>query len=182
MKQRVQFCTTSDGIRIAYTVAGMGPALIRVPGWVSHLELDEESPLYHELAYLGEHLQLIKYDKRGTGLSDRGITDFSVEARLRDLEAVIAALKLKKFALYGISEGGPIAMLYAARNRRRVSHLILQGTFAGAMHSRAGDALAELVRAQWGLGSDALTSVFMPNVTTEERAGWIRYSRESATR
>src|SRR5947209_424742 len=97
MEQDIRFCRTSDGVRIAYAVAGTGPSLVRVPGWVSHLELDEESPSFKTANDAhARDFTFVRYDKRGTGLSDRGVTDFSVEARLRDLEAVVDDLKLKK--------------------------------------------------------------------------------------
>ena len=87
MEQRVQFCTTSDGVQIAYSVMGEGYPLVLVPGWVSHLELDMEpdSPNREFFERLAERYTLVRYDKRGTGLSDRGATDFSLEPRLRDL-------------------------------------------------------------------------------------------------
>ena len=72
----------------------------------------------------------VRYDKRGCGLSDRNVTDFSPEARVRDVEAVVDALKLKKFYLFGVSEAGPIAMTYAAMHPRRVIKLALYGTMA----------------------------------------------------
>ncbi len=183
MDQDIRFCTTSDGVRIAYAVAGSGPPLVRVPGWVSHLELDEESPSFKtENDVHAQDFTFVRYDKRGTGLSDRDVSDFSVEARLRDLEAVVDDLKLKKLFLYGISEGGPIAMAYAARHPRRVEKLVLYGTFAHLERSPAADALVALVRAEWGLGSDAMTSIFAPDATPEERRFGAKYQKLSATR
>src|ERR1700674_1174017 len=170
MDHDIRFCTASDGVRIAYAVAGSGPPLVRVPGWVSHLELDEESPSFKtENDVHAQDFTFVRYDKRGTGLSDRDVSDFSVEARLRDLEAVVDDLKLKKLFLYGISEGGPIAMAYAARHPRRGEKLVLYVTFAHLERSPAADALVALVRAEWGLGSDAMTSIFAPDSTPEER-------------
>ena len=181
MDAPIQFCTTADGVRIAYMVSGEGPPLVRVSGWVSHLELDRElaSPWMRTGVVPG--FQVVRFDKRGTGLSDRGITDFSIETRLRDLEAVIDALKLKKFYLVGISEGGPIAMTYAAQFPRRVIKLALYGTLAfGGGETPASNALAGLVRAEWGMGSDAMSGMFAPGATAEERQHSARYQRESA--
>ncbi len=183
MDSQIRYCTTSDGVRIAYAVMGDGPPLVRVTGWVSHLELDNEAPiLVTQNNELARQFTFVRYDKRGTGLSDRGITDFSLEARVRDLEAVVDDLKLKKFALYGISEGGPIAMSYTALNPRRVTKLLLWGTFAHLGPSDASDALVTLVRAEWGMGSDALTSIFAPDATPEERRFSICYQKLSATK
>ena len=183
MDSQIRYCTTSDGVRIAYAVMGDGPPLVRVPGWVSHLELDHESPsFYTSNNELARHFTFVRYDKRGTGLSDRDITDFSVEARVRDLEAVVDHLKLKKFALFGISEGGPIALTYAARYPRRVTKLALWGAFAHLPHSAARSALVALVRAEWGMGSDALNTIFAPDATAEDRRFGIRYQKLSATK
>jgi class 3 adenylate cyclase len=186
MDQQIRFCTTSDGVRIAYATVGEGPPLVMVRGWISHLELDWENPATRS-AYeaLAEHVLVVRYDKRGTGLSDRDVTDFSLDARLRDLEAVVEALKLRRFALQGYSEGGPVAIAYAARYARRVSQLILYGTYArgaalGKKETR--EALLGLVQAEWGLGSETIANIFVPGASPEERAGFVTYQREAAHR
>jgi len=186
MEQQIRFCTTSDGVRIAYATVGEGPPLVWVPGWVSHLEVMWDYPPFRAQGEVyGQHLLYVRYDKRGTGLSDRNISDFSIEARVRDLEAVVDDLKLKTFALEGLSEGGPVAIAYAARHPRRVSRLILYGTFARLHPTREQqqtmEALMALVRAEWGLGSATLTNVFMPGATTEELQFFIKLQREGAT-
>jgi class 3 adenylate cyclase len=186
MEQQIRFCTASDGVRIAYATIGEGPPLVMVRGWVSHLELDWQSPEMRE-NYLGlaDRMRIIRYDKRGTGLSDRGVTDFSLEARVRDLEAVVDAVKLERFALQAYSEGGPVAIAYAARYPGRVSELILWGSFArGSALGRPDvrDALVKLVQAEWGLGSEALTGIFMPGASSEEHAWFVDYQRQAARR
>lgn len=181
MDAPVQFCTTSDGVRIAYMVTGEGPPLVRVSGWVSHLELDRDLSIPWTRVGRVPGFQAIRFDKRGTGLSDRGITDFSIESRLRDLEAVVDALKLKRFYLLGVSEGGPIAMTYAAEHPRRVIKLALYGTLAyGGGENPTSNALAGLVRAEWGMGSDAMSGMFAPGATVEERRQAGHYQREAA--
>jgi class 3 adenylate cyclase len=186
MDQQIRFCTTSDGVRIAYATLGDGPPLVFVRGWVSHLELDWENEGTRQTydAY-AERFQVVRYDKRGTGLSDRDVEDFSVAARLRDLEAVVDHLKLDRFALIGYSEGGPIAIAYAAAHPERVSHLILNGTYARGKALGKPDvqqALHGLVKAQWGLGSETLSNMFMPGASKEEHDWFTRYQREAATR
>ncbi len=179
----IQFCITSDGVRIAYAATGAGPPVVKVMGVVTHLELDQD-PLAPPPARIGAipGFQLIRFDKRGTGLSDRDVTDFSTETRVRDLEAVVDALKLKKFYLFGVSEGGPIALMYSAMHPKRVIKLALYGTSA---HGRGADpasqALAALVRAQWGIGSDALSGVFVPGASAEERQYVAHHQRQSAS-
>jgi class 3 adenylate cyclase len=179
----IRFCTTSDGVRIAYTVDGDGLPLVKVMGYVTNVELDR-GPAAFPAADIGAipGFRLIRYDKRGTGLSDRGISDFSVDNRVRDLEALVDALSLKRFYLLGISEGGPIAIMYTARYPKRVIKLGLYGTSAYAGGGSPGTrALAELTRADWGVASDAMSGLFVPGATAEERRYVARYQRASAT-
>jgi pimeloyl-ACP methyl ester carboxylesterase len=126
MEPRIQYAKTSDGMNIAYTVAGEGYPLVRVLGWGSHVEYDLSAPVWRPmLAPLVERYQLVMYDGRGTGLSDRNIKQHTAEAWLDDLLAVVEAVGLKRFALLGISQGGGTAIEYAVRHSDRVSHLIL---------------------------------------------------------
>jgi class 3 adenylate cyclase/pimeloyl-ACP methyl ester carboxylesterase len=184
MQQRVQFCTTSDGVQIAYAVMGEGYPLVLVPGWVSHLELDLEadSPPRESIEELARHFKLIRYDKRGTGLSDRNTGDFGLESRLLDLRAVVDRLRITRYAMRGVSEGGPVAIAHAARYPEEVSHLVLQGTFAHLGHTDAADALINLVRAEWGLGSATMVNIFVPSASKEIQERFVRYQREAATK
>ena len=90
MKQDIRFCKTSDGVRIAYAIAGEGPPLVKAANWLTHLEFDWQSPVWrHLFAALAENHTLIRYDERGTGLSDRHVEDISLSDWVRDLEAVV---------------------------------------------------------------------------------------------
>lgn len=184
MQQKVQFCTTSDGVQIAFSVMGEGYPLVLVPGWVSNIELDMEpgAPAVGFFEKLAEHFTLIRYDKRGTGLSDRHVKDFGLEPRLLDLDALIERLKLTRYALRGMSEGGPVAIAHAVRHPDRVSHLILQGTYAHLGKSPTTDALIALVTAEWGLGSATMANLFVPSATKEQQDMFVRYQREGANR
>src|SRR5579859_2542483 len=116
MDQRIQFCQ-QDGARIAYATVGRGPPLIFDSGWVSHLELMWEAGPYRRFyEKLAEKRMLVRYDKPGTGLSDRQRRDFSPEAEVRALEAVVAALGLGRFDVLGTSQGGLVAALLARRH------------------------------------------------------------------
>src|SRR3990172_8260072 len=132
MEQRIRFCTTSDGVRIAYATMGEGPPLVRVLGWATHLEFEAKFPEWDRSLWglLARNNLFVRYDGRGFGLSDREVKDFSLEAKVRDLEAVADALKLRRFALLGTSEGGPTAIAYTVRHPERVSRLIVYGSFA----------------------------------------------------
>ena len=107
------------------------PRLVRTATWLTHLEFDWESPLWrHWLEGLADGHKVLRYDERGCGLSDRDVEDVSLDARVADLEAVIDAAGLERVALLGISQGGPVAVAFAARRPERVSHLVLFATFA----------------------------------------------------
>lgn len=185
MEQQIRFCVTTDGLRIAYSIGGQGPALVVPPPWVSHQELGWQEPVYRRFwERLARHHTLVGYDRPGTGLSDRNRTDFSLDSDLRDLETVIDHLKLKRPALLGISWGGPIAVAYTARHPRRVSHLILYGTFARGAAITTDEvkaSLISLVRAHWGFGSKALADIFMPGADAAGSELFARYQRECAT-
>jgi pimeloyl-ACP methyl ester carboxylesterase len=134
IEQKLGFATTSDGVRIAYATTGQGPPLVFVLGWATHLQDGLGSPFYDGsgvIVRLSEHHTFVRYDGRGFGMSDREVTDFSLDARVRDLESVVDALGFSRFAVFAVSAGGPAAIAYAARHPERVSALILAGTFAG---------------------------------------------------
>jgi class 3 adenylate cyclase/pimeloyl-ACP methyl ester carboxylesterase len=155
VEQQIGFVETSDGVRIAYATSGEGPPLVSALGWITHLTEGLGSPLYDQsgaIAAASQRGLLVRYDGRGFGLSDRDVTDFSLDARVRDLEAVVDALGLERFALNGISAGGPTAITYASRHPERVSHLVLSATFPGPPNQGAPAAIEarrELVRSSW---------------------------------
>jgi pimeloyl-ACP methyl ester carboxylesterase/class 3 adenylate cyclase len=126
-----QYAQSGD-ISIAFQVTGSGPLdLIMTPGFVSHLEHAWEQPLYvHMLQRLSSFCRLIRFDKRGTGLSDREAGIPSLEQRMDDIRAVLDAAGSKRAAILGISEGGPMSILFAATYPERTEALILYGTYA----------------------------------------------------
>lgn len=129
--QHVRFCTTADGVRIAYSVTGHGPPLLRAPHWLTHLEYDWHTPIWsYWLDELSRDHSLVRFDQRGCGLSDWDAADISFEGWLRDLEAVVDAAGVKRFAVFGMSQGAAIAIEYAARHPERVTHLLLLGAYA----------------------------------------------------
>ena len=131
MQQDVRFCTTSDDVRIAYATVGQGPPLVKAANWLNHLEFDWQSPIWrHLFEALASHHLLVRYDERGNGLSDRTVENFAFEAFVRDLETVVDAAGLNRFALFGISQGASVAIAYAVRHPERVTHLIIYGGFA----------------------------------------------------
>lgn len=193
LRQNVHFCTTSDGVRIAYAEIGRGPPLVKAANYLSHLEYDWQSPVWspflHELA---DRYRLTRYDARGNGLSDWVVADFSFEASNRDLETVVDAIKVPRFALLGISQGCAVAVAYAVRNPERVSHLVLYGGFARGKRRRGShkeiaeaDALSTLIREGWGRDNPAFrqifTSLFIPDGTTEQVQWWNELQRRTTS-
>ena len=183
---RIQFATASDGVRIAYAVAGEGPPLVCTPGWVSHLEHEWDGPQGEFNERLARTHQLILYDGRGTGLSDRNVDDFSLNARLRDLEAVVEHLKLERVTLFAWSQSTPIAMVYAAEHPERVSNLILFAAFCGGRERDEREeallkAVLDMIRAEWGAGIRTTMGFTHPDADQEEMQQALRYLRQSST-
>jgi pimeloyl-ACP methyl ester carboxylesterase/DNA-binding SARP family transcriptional activator len=189
----VQFCTTSDGVRIAYARVGDGPPLVWAAHWLSHLAFSWESPIWRHWTedFATDH-SFVHYDERGNGLSDWDNPTFSVDAFVRDLEAVVDALGFDRFALIGSSKGGATAMAYAARHPERVSHLVVCGAFAQGWRVWGNDAEIErreaiitLTRQGWAQDNPAfrqiLTSLLLPDATLEEMRSFNHLQRISAS-
>jgi pimeloyl-ACP methyl ester carboxylesterase/DNA-binding SARP family transcriptional activator len=192
-RQRIQFCTAADEVRIAYASVGAGPPLVKAANWLSHLELDWDapiwSPLFRELAR--DHL-FVRYDERGNGLSDWDVDKISFDVFVTDLETVIDELKLERFALLGISQGGAVSIDYAVRNPERVSHLILFGAYAAGWRINATpeitkerEAVIALTETGWGQDNPAyrqiFSSTFMPSATIEELNWFNEFQRRTAS-
>ena len=191
--QQIRFCTAPDGVRLAYATVGKGPPLVRAAHWMTHLEFDWESPVWRPwLTELSRYNTLVRYDQRGCGLSDRDVGDISFAAWLSDLEAVVAAAGLARFALLGASQSASLAIAYAAKHPQRVSHLVLYGGFARGRLKRDSRAQAEeadvqrgLIRLGWGRDDPAFrqffTTQFLPDGTPEQIASFNEVQRLSAS-
>lgn len=178
----VRFCTSRDGVRIAYSITGRGPPLLKTANWLSHLEYDWDSPIWRPWwEELGKNFTLVRYDQRGCGLSDRNVADISLDAWVGDLEAVADAAGFPRFALFGLSQGGAISMAYAARHPERVERLMLCGAYAEGRYRRAtrpeqleaAKVLLKLIELGWGTGGPAFRQVFtamiIPDATAEQQ-------------
>jgi pimeloyl-ACP methyl ester carboxylesterase len=180
LRQEVQFCTASDGVRIAYATVGDGLPLVKCANWLNHLEYDWQSPVWRPLFQtLAARYRLVRYDERGNGLSDWQVDDISLEAFVGDLECVVDANALGRFALLGMSQGSAVAVAYAVRHPERVSHLVLLGGYARGRRRRGqtqaveqADALQTLMLQGWGQENPAFrqifTSLFIPGGTAEQ--------------
>lgn len=194
LKQRIRFCKSRDGARIAMAAVGEGPPLLRTAHWLSHVEHDARSPVWtHWLEALSRDHSFIRYDQRGCGLSDWSPPSTSFEAWIEDLEAVVEANGLTRFPLFGMSQGGAIAIAYAARHPEKVSHLVLFGAYARGMLRRdtteqqreEAETLVKLIRLGWGRDNPAFrqvfTSQFIPDGTHEQHQWFNDLERLSAS-
>jgi pimeloyl-ACP methyl ester carboxylesterase/DNA-binding CsgD family transcriptional regulator len=179
-QQRIRFCRGKDGVRIAYASHGEGPPLLVVSCWLSHLQYDWSSPVWrHFLRDLGAFTTLFRYDERGFGLSDWTVDDFTLDARVADLETLVDEIGLEKVTLLGMSGGAPVAMAYAARHPERVDRLIVYGGYAigsGRVPSESELAFRAMIRAGWAqedpIFRRVFTTIFIPEAT-EEQTGWF---------
>jgi pimeloyl-ACP methyl ester carboxylesterase/DNA-binding winged helix-turn-helix (wHTH) protein len=189
VKQAVTFCRTMDGINLAVATVGCGPVLVRAESWANNVEYDWQNlvtgPLLQRLA---GRFRLVRYDYRGTGLSDRDVSAVSFQTMLYDLEAVVDALALKRFALLGISGGAATSIAYAVRHPRRVSKLVLFGGYAQGRNKRDSPQDAEeaqafhtMGRLGWGddrlLFARAFLSFYLPTGTPEQLKSFIDLQR-----
>lgn len=192
-QQQIRFCRAHDGVRIAYATCGQGPPLVKTANWLSHLEFDWVSPVWrHWLQELSRHNTLVRYDERGCGLSDWNAADLGFETWVRDLETVVDTLGLDRFPLFGISQGGAVAIAYAAKHPERVSHLILYGTYALGRKRRPdprdhedAEIHQRMLPLGWGRDNPAFrqffATLFLPEGTPEQHAWFADLQRHSST-
>jgi len=193
--QEIRFCKSSDGVDLAMALYGAGPALVKAATWLTHVELDHNSPFDRALINeFAPRFRYVTYDARGCGLSQRRVDEISLDAWVRDLEAVVDALELNTFPLLGISQGAAIAVAYAARHPDRVSQLILFGGFATSYLSakradpkvlEEAETLLKIVELGWGSAQPAFRQVFvskfMPDATAEQRHGFDELQKATAS-
>jgi pimeloyl-ACP methyl ester carboxylesterase len=181
--QQIQFFTTSDGVRIAYSVGGQGPVLVRTIHWLNHLEFEWKTPLRRQwLSEVMQHNTLLRYDQRGSGLSDWNIRDFSFGRTVQDFEELVDAAGLEKFAILGGCQGAAVGIAYAVRHPERVTKLIINGTFANGWPAPGPgaqehlEAMLNLIRSGWGRDNPAFrqlwTTLFRPDADAAE-AAWL---------
>lgn len=157
----VRFFQSRRGARIAYSMAGRGAPLVAVPPWATHLTGEEKLSGFEAFhGVLAAHHTVVRYDRWGTGLSDRARTDFSREADVEVLADLVDHLRLRRFALLGPSHAGPLAAVYAHQEHRRVSHLVLYGTRASALsRGETWTAMRSLILADWPVAARSIAAV-----------------------
>jgi len=194
MEQDIRFCTSFDGVNIAFATVGSGPPFVKAANYLSHLEYDWNSPVWrHWLTRLASHHTLIRYDQRGCGLSDWNVKDLSIDAWVRDLEAVVEATSLDRFPLLGVSQGGAVAIEFARRHPEKVSHLILYGSYLQGRFKRdtteenlrEAQTLLNLMKVGWGQDNPAFRQVFttlmMPDASYEQMLWFNELQRRSTS-
>ena len=186
-RQHIAFCRAGDGIRLAYAVTGDGPPLVRAANWMTHLGYDVESPVWrHWVRDMSAHHTFIRYDERGCGLSDWDAKDFTFHDWVTDLESVVDAVGLERFPLLGVSQGGAVAVAYAARHPEQVTRLVLCGAYArgravraqGEDEKRAAALDLDLARVGWGRDDPAFRQVFAAQFLPDgTRADWDAFDQ-----
>ena len=193
--QQIRFCASSDGARIAYATCGSGPALVWLQHWVHHLNFDWDSPVWRPwLALLTRRNTLFRYDYRGCGLSDRERIEFSFQRLAEDFEAVLAAARVERFALFTMGgAAGAIGMDYAIRNPERVSHLVLYAPYSrnrlagGPTGEQVEEAHARLKVMELGWPNENpaygqfFTSLHMPDATAEQFSSYNELLRRTTS-
>jgi pimeloyl-ACP methyl ester carboxylesterase/DNA-binding CsgD family transcriptional regulator len=179
--QHVRFCASHDGTRIAFATCGTGPPLVRAAHWLSHLNHELQCPLWAPwLSVLRRRHTFIRYDGRGSGLSDHNAADFSLDRCVEDLEAVVERSRISRFVLFGATIGGITALAYAARHPERVTHLVIVGGFSmGRMvrnptleQTEETELELKAIELGWANENPAFrqlfTSLFIPDATPEQ--------------
>jgi len=167
MEREVRYCTTEDGVRIAYWVRGSGEPIVWQSLFLAQMAAEDEwygGRLASKFTSKGR--MVIRFDGRGVGLSQRNLDDFSLEARVLDLDSVVRAMRLKSFDLLGDMWSGPVAVAYAVRHPRRLRHLILSRTYARAADITSRERwqpLVELARTNWRMAAEIFGNIDNPD-------------------
>jgi pimeloyl-ACP methyl ester carboxylesterase/transcriptional regulator with XRE-family HTH domain len=192
-QQEVTFCTTADHVHLAVAAMGDGPLLVKAPNWLNHVEYDLASPAWGPtFTRLARNHRFVRYDARGSGLSDWEIADNSFESSVRDLETVIDMLGREQVSLLGISQGATFAIAYAARHPKRVTRLFLHGSYARGRQQRGNDLeqqksalIDSLITTGWGsdnpVYNNALASLFIPSGAPDQIRSFAELQRVSAS-
>ena len=185
----VKYCQSKDGASIAHASSGDGYPLLFAGSWMTHLDMDWESPAYGDyIRHLSNRFQVIRYDQRGNGLSQWSDIDITFEGMVDDMEVIVDAYGFDQVAILGMSQGASVAIAYALRHPERISHLVLNGGYAQGRRQRRdpaaheeSKALVSLIRNSWGnenpLVRQAFTTLFMPDASQEQMQWFNEFQR-----
>ncbi len=192
-RQQIRYVHGRDGTRIAFAVSGSGPAIVRASHWMSHLDLDWESPVWgHWIDALSSGFTFVRYDGRLNGLSDTVCQDVSLEACVGDLECVVEAAGLDRFVLLGISQGCAFSVEYANRHPEKVAGLVICGGYVRGWRARGNaaeiarrEAISMLMREGWGqddpLFRQMFTNLFIPGANRVQMDWFNELQRRTLT-
>ena len=192
-KQDVRYCTAKDGTRLAFSIVGNGPPLVKTANWLNHIEHDWESPIWRHWSreLMRDHC-LVRYDQRGNGLSDWDTPEISFEAFVDDLETVVDHAGLEQFDLLGISQGAGVAIAYAVRHPEKVRRLVLCGGYAVGWairndpeESAKREAMITLGASGWGADNPSyrqlFTNLYIPDSSPVQQQWFNEAQRVSAS-
>ena len=183
-EQAIRFVRDTSGARIAYATVGEGPLILCPAWWVSHVERDWQHAGFRRFfTRLAGGFRVVRYDRPGTGLSDRDVPPRTQADEVQLLATLADALGDSQFSIFAVSCAGPVALTYAATHQERIRRLCLYGSYAKGADIAAPDlrdALDNLVKAHWGLGSMALTAIFLPGASPQESEDFSRNQRDWA--
>jgi len=195
VEPEIQYVRTHDGFNIAYYAAGQGPAVVLASLPNSHIQLELTMPDVRRVTEMASQIvTYVRYDHRGFGLSDRNATDFSIDALLPDLEAVVERLSIPSISLIGFGFASPVAVAYAARHPDRVSRLVLWPGWVRVPQSVIDrvEPLVALGAADWEFATESLVrysqgwndemsgpaaAVFRDAVTPETCAAFVQAAK-----
>jgi pimeloyl-ACP methyl ester carboxylesterase len=182
--QDIRFIQDAGGAKVAYAAVGEGPLVICPAWWVSHVERDWEHPAFRRFfTRLADGFRVVRYDRPGTGLSERDVPPRTQAAEVQLLATLADTLGEKQFSIFAVSCAGPVALTYAATHQERVRRLCLYGSYAMGSDIATPDlrnALFDLVNAHWGLGSVALTAIFLPGASPQDSEDFSHNQRDWA--
>jgi class 3 adenylate cyclase/pimeloyl-ACP methyl ester carboxylesterase len=180
LQQRVRYCTSTDGVHLAYATIGKGLPVLKAPNWLNHIEYEWQTPVWGPfLSEFAQHCSLTRFDQRGNGLSDWDVEEISQDRMIDDMRAVADAAGMEKFALFGISQGAAYAVQFAAMYPERVSCLVLLGGYLRGRllrenpeDERFQNIGLSMIRDGWGspnaIYRHFFTSTYIPEATAEE--------------
>lgn len=191
--QHVSFCIAGDGTQLAWARVGKGPSVLKAPNWLNHLDYEWRSPLWGPfLEQMSQRCDLVRFDQRGNGLSDRDPHEISEDAMISDMRSIVQAAGLDRFLLFGISQGCAFSVRYAAENPDKVAGLILvSGYLRGSLkrgspeQAAISEATNVLIREGWGSPNPAYRHLFtesmMPDATEAQKAVFDELQRVSCS-
>ena len=183
MDQELRFITALDGVRICSSTLGNGPLLVKAPNWLSHVGIDLDSPVWgHWWAELSRHHRFVRFDQRGCSLSDWQLPEMSFESWVSDLECVVDSLQVDRFDLLGMSQGGAVAIEYAARHPDRIRRLVLFGAFARGWadggRRRRTRLFLSLIRRGWAADNPAYRQIFTTRFISDATVAQMNWFNE----